>query len=85
MSPRLANKTAIITGAGSGIGSAIATLFAREGARRRCLIATHTAAKRWRRSYSSSPASAVWPAQPMSRSRSRLAARYSRAAGAGRY
>ncbi|KTR98798.1 SDR family oxidoreductase [Pantoea dispersa] len=33
MSPRLANKTAIITGAGSGIGSAIATLFAREGAR----------------------------------------------------
>lgn len=33
MSQRLTNKTAIITGAGSGIGSAIARLFAREGAR----------------------------------------------------
>jgi NAD(P)-dependent dehydrogenase (short-subunit alcohol dehydrogenase family) len=33
MSQRLHNKTAIITGAGSGIGSAIALLFAREGAR----------------------------------------------------
>ena len=32
MSERLNNKTAIITGAGSGIGSAIAGLFAREGA-----------------------------------------------------
>lgn len=32
MSDRLLNKTAIITGAGSGIGSAIARLFAREGA-----------------------------------------------------
>ncbi|OON38907.1 short-chain dehydrogenase [Izhakiella australiensis] len=32
MSARLHNKTAIITGAGSGIGSAIARLFAREGA-----------------------------------------------------
>lgn len=32
MSERLNNKTAIITGAGSGIGSAIAELFAREGA-----------------------------------------------------
>ena len=32
MSERLLNKTAIITGAGSGIGSAIARLFAREGA-----------------------------------------------------
>ncbi|WP_293794110.1 SDR family oxidoreductase [uncultured Pantoea sp.] len=33
MSPRLQNKTAIITGAGSGIGSAIATLFTQQGAR----------------------------------------------------
>ncbi|MHC2594938.1 NAD(P)-dependent dehydrogenase (short-subunit alcohol dehydrogenase family) [Kluyvera sp. 1366] len=33
MSSRLANKTAIITGAGSGIGSATATLFAQQGAR----------------------------------------------------
>lgn len=32
MSGRLHNKTAIITGAGSGIGRAIATLFAQEGA-----------------------------------------------------
>lgn len=32
MSERLQNKTAMITGAGSGIGSAIARLFAREGA-----------------------------------------------------
>lgn len=32
MSERLRNKTAIITGAGSGIGSAIARLFVREGA-----------------------------------------------------
>jgi len=33
MSERLKNKTAVVTGAGSGIGSAIATLFAQEGAR----------------------------------------------------
>lgn len=33
MSGRLKNKTAIITGAGSGIGSAIARIFASEGAR----------------------------------------------------
>lgn len=32
MSERLHNKTAIITGAGSGIGRAVATLFMREGA-----------------------------------------------------
>lgn len=32
MSERLPNKTALITGAGSGIGSAIAELFVREGA-----------------------------------------------------
>ncbi len=32
MQPRLQNKTALITGAGSGIGSAIAELFAQQGA-----------------------------------------------------
>ncbi|MDU6078742.1 MAG: SDR family oxidoreductase [Pantoea sp.] len=33
MSERLKQKTAVVTGAGSGIGSAIASLFARQGAR----------------------------------------------------
>ena len=42
---RLANKTAIITGAAQGFGFAIAETFAREGARVACLDIQHEAAK----------------------------------------
>ena len=42
---RLANKTAIVTGAAQGFGLAIAQTFAREGARVACLDLQHEAAK----------------------------------------
>lgn len=45
MNPRLENKTALITGAASGIGSAIAELFAREGASLALLDLDATAAE----------------------------------------
>ena len=42
---RLANKTAIVTGAGSGIGACMAETFAREGARVAVLDVNEDAAK----------------------------------------